>query len=214
MQICGLLLTGQGWIQLRTRSSDDVNNRTDVKTFCDSLPATWEKAAAVWEMCSAAENMKIHHHSLQEHHVTYLKRSKEEVKLPRFNVHRQTADKQCSYLQTEHKIDFITWWIFGVWLLSEPKTGETIFQALAPAIVAPPQILMDLRNFYKQEATFCFWRNHRETDGSRPNIRNESFVNGPDEPVPAETETTASETDFDPLGLLSLSTVNSCHYCL
>lgn len=45
--------------------------------------------------------MKIHHHRLQEHHVTYLKWSKEKVKLPRFNVHRQTADKQCSYLQTE-----------------------------------------------------------------------------------------------------------------
>lgn len=161
-------------------------------------------------MCSAAENMKIHHHHLQEHHVTYLKWSKEKVKLPRFNVHRQTADKQCSYLQTE-SIKLILSRDEYLECDSLPRT-KTSFRRSPLHIVAPPQILMDLRNFYKQEATFYFWRNHRETDDSRPTIRNESFVNGSDEPVPAET--TASETDFDPFGLLSFSTVNSCHYSL
>lgn len=101
MQICVLLLTGQGWIQLQKRSSDDVNNQTDVKRLWLASSNLGKSCCTVWEMCSAAENMKIHHHRLQEHHVTYLKWSKEKVKLPRFNVHRQTADKQCSYLHTE-----------------------------------------------------------------------------------------------------------------
>lgn len=38
--------------------------------------------------------------------------------------------------------------------LCQTKTAETIFQVLAPAVIAPPELQMDLVNFYKQETAF------------------------------------------------------------
>lgn len=35
-------------------------------------------------------------------------------------------------------------------------TADAFFQALACAVVAAPQLQMDLVNFYKQETTFYF----------------------------------------------------------
>lgn len=94
--------------QLSNRCSDWLTSRT------------WEKAAAQTEKSLLLENIWKYLITFEGHHVTYLKWSKEEVKLPRFNVDRQTADKQCSYLQTESMENYlITWWMFGVRLLSE-----------------------------------------------------------------------------------------------
>lgn len=61
------------------------------------LPAThFQKLGlSCREMCSAPEYMKK---TPESHPPTYLKWSKEQVKLPWFDVDRQTADKQCSYL--------------------------------------------------------------------------------------------------------------------
>lgn len=74
------------------RSNDKLNYLTAwcLKTFHESLPAPGKTGS---EKRLLFESRK--HHPLS---VTYLKWSKEEVKLPRFNVNRQTADKQCSYL--------------------------------------------------------------------------------------------------------------------
>lgn len=85
------------------------------------------------------------------HNLTYLKWSKEKVKLPRFNVDRQTADKQCSYLQTGKM--FVTWWKFGPFHVFERPRGQKTLKGSAPAVITAPELQMDLENFNKQETT-------------------------------------------------------------
>lgn len=78
-----------------------------------------------------------------------------------------------------------------IWSLTSVRQQNPSL-GLAPAVIAPPELQMDLVNFYKEETTSYFRRNRRGTAGSRPNTRKESSVHGFDEPIPAETEANAN----------------------